>query len=144
MGWFTDRFEREEAFLDAAMPARRRRMLLLSMLLVIPLGVLAVGTGVNVVLAFAVERSYAAGDYQGAAGSVTFAPGQTTRTVSVSTTLCRAASRPAGSAGAGTSRPSTLDTALEVTTTTSPSSIHGAAAAIARARSSPGRRSGSP
>ena len=45
---------------------------------------------------------------------------------------------------AGTTRPSTLDTALEVTTTTSPSSIHGAAAAIAPARSSPGRKSGSP
>lgn len=67
MGWFSDRFEREQVPLDAAMPARRRRMLLVSMLLVIPLGVFAVGTGINVVLAAAVQQSFSAGDYQGAA-----------------------------------------------------------------------------
>ena len=38
MGWFGDRFEREEKPAAAMMPARRRRMLLLSMILVIPLG----------------------------------------------------------------------------------------------------------
>lgn len=67
MGWFGDRFEREDAPAEATMPARRRRMLLLSMILVIPLGVFAVGTGVNVVLAFAVGQSYGHGDYPGAA-----------------------------------------------------------------------------
>lgn len=67
MGWFADRFEREKTPLDAAMPARRRRLLLLSMILVIPIGVLAVGTGINVVLAAAVQQSFSAGDYQGAA-----------------------------------------------------------------------------
>ena len=45
----------------------RRRMLLFSMLLVIPLGVFAVGTGINVALASAVRTSFAAGDYDGAA-----------------------------------------------------------------------------
>ena len=67
MSWFSRRFERDETPLAAAMPARRRRMLLLSMILVIPLGVFAVGTGVNVVLAAAVQQSFSAGDYQGAA-----------------------------------------------------------------------------
>lgn len=67
MGWFGDRFEREEAPAEQTLPARRRRMLLLSMFVVIPLGVLSVGTGINVGLAFAVGQSYAQGDYQGAA-----------------------------------------------------------------------------
>jgi tetratricopeptide (TPR) repeat protein len=67
MGWFGDRFERDEAPPEAMMPARRRRMLLLSMILVIPLGVFAVGAGINAVLAFAVGQSYAQGDYQAAA-----------------------------------------------------------------------------
>jgi len=67
MGWFSDRFEREQPPLAAAMPARRRRMLLLSMILVIPLGVCAVGTGINVVLAAAVQQSFSAGDFPGAA-----------------------------------------------------------------------------
>ncbi|CAN5394057.1 hypothetical protein BH09ACT4_BH09ACT4_24770 [soil metagenome] len=67
MGWFGERFERSEAPLDGALPARRRRLLLLSMILVIPLGVLAVGTGINVVLAAAVGQSFTSGDYQGAA-----------------------------------------------------------------------------
>ncbi len=67
MGWWSDRFEREGAPVEKAMPARRRRMLLFSMLLVIPLGVFAVGTGINVALASAVRSSFAAGDYDGAA-----------------------------------------------------------------------------
>jgi tetratricopeptide (TPR) repeat protein len=67
MGWFGDRFERDEAPLDSELPARRRRLLLLSMILVVPLGVLAAGTGINVVLAAAVQQSFSAGDYQGAA-----------------------------------------------------------------------------
>lgn len=67
MGWFGDRFERETAPEESALPQRRRRMLLLSMILVIPLGVLSVGTGVNVVLAAAVQQSFAQGDYPGAA-----------------------------------------------------------------------------
>jgi tetratricopeptide (TPR) repeat protein len=67
MGWFGDRLEREDAPEEATLPARRRRMLLLSMILVIPLGVLSVGTGMNVVLAYAVGQSYAQGDYAGAA-----------------------------------------------------------------------------
>ncbi|MEO8261029.1 MAG: hypothetical protein ABI566_00555 [Pseudolysinimonas sp.] len=67
MGWFGDRFEREEKPVEAMMPSRRRRLLLLSMILVIPLGVLAVGTGVNVVLAAAVQQSFTSGDYRGAA-----------------------------------------------------------------------------
>ena len=36
--WWSDRFEREGTIEDKTMPARRRRMLLLSMLLVIPVG----------------------------------------------------------------------------------------------------------
>lgn len=67
MGWFQERYEREEVPAASAMPRRRRRMLLLSMILVIPLGVLAVGTGINVTLAAAVQQSFSAGDYQGAA-----------------------------------------------------------------------------
>ncbi|HWM34537.1 MAG TPA: hypothetical protein VNR36_09910 [Pseudolysinimonas sp.] len=67
MGWFGDRFEREEAPAEQTLPARRRRMLLLSMILVIPLGIFSVGTGISVGLAFAVGQSYAQGDYQGAA-----------------------------------------------------------------------------
>src|SRR3712207_18536 len=67
----------------------------------------------------------------------------TTRTVCSSMARCRAASR--SSPGAtGTKRPSTLDTTLEVTTTTSPSASQGAAPANAAARSSPGENSGSP
>jgi tetratricopeptide (TPR) repeat protein len=42
-------------------------MLLFSMLLVIPIGVFAVGTGINVALASAVRTSFAAGDHDGAA-----------------------------------------------------------------------------
>ena len=67
MGWFADRYEREEAPPASTMPARRRRMLLLSMILVIPLGLFSVGTGINVGLAYAVGQSFAHGDYQGAA-----------------------------------------------------------------------------
>ena len=67
MGWFGNRFEREEKPAAAMMPARRRALLLWSMILVIPLGVLAVGTGVNVVLAAAVQQSFSSGDYRGAA-----------------------------------------------------------------------------
>src|SRR4051812_455310 len=67
----------------------------------------------------------------------------TTRTVSASMARCRATSRSVPG-GTGTSRPSTLETTLEVTTTTSPSASQGAAAAIAAARSSPGANSGRP
>ena len=49
------------------MPARRRRMLLWSMILIIPLGVLSVGTGINVVIAAGVQQTYSSGDYQAAA-----------------------------------------------------------------------------
>ena len=59
--------EKTPATSRQTLPARRRRMLLFSMILVIPLGVLAVGTGINVGLAAAVQQSFAAGDYQGAA-----------------------------------------------------------------------------
>ena len=65
--WWRDRFEREETIEDKTLPARRRRMLLLSMLLVIPVGVFAVGTGINVALAAAVRSSFAAGDFDAAA-----------------------------------------------------------------------------
>lgn len=67
MGWFSDRYERTEVPPDSAVPARRRRMLLFSMFLVIPLGVLSVGTGINVVLAALVQQSFSQGDYTGAA-----------------------------------------------------------------------------
>ena len=67
MGWWSERFEREGVPEEKTMPARRRRMLLFSMILVIPLGVFAVGTGINVALASAVRTSFAAGDYDGAA-----------------------------------------------------------------------------
>ena len=68
MGWWSDRFERESSDIDEkTLPARRRRLLLISMILVIPLGVFAVGTGINVALATAVRTSFAAGDYDGAA-----------------------------------------------------------------------------
>jgi len=67
MGWFGNRFEREAAPAEAMMPARRRRMLLFSMILIIPLGVLSVGTGVNVVIAAGVQQTYSSGDYQAAA-----------------------------------------------------------------------------
>ena len=67
MGWFKDTYERQQAPDASTLPARRRRMLLLSMFLVIPLGVLSIGTGINVVLAAAVQQSFAGGDYQGAA-----------------------------------------------------------------------------
>jgi tetratricopeptide (TPR) repeat protein len=65
--WWRDRFEREGTIEDKTLPARRRRMLLLSMLIVIPVGVFAVGTGINVALAAAVRSSFAAGDFDGAA-----------------------------------------------------------------------------
>ena len=69
----------------------------------------------------------------------------TTRTVSASMASCRAASRASGSAVSRTiSRPSTFDTALEVTTRTSPSCSGGACSAMAAARSSPGRSSPMP
>ena len=61
-----------------------------------------------------------------------------TRTASASISLRRNASRSSGSCGAGTMRPSHLDSTLLVTTTTSSSRSHGAAAASAAARSSPG------
>ena len=67
MGWFSDRYERGDVPIPAEVPARRRRMLLFSLLLVIPLGVLSVGTGINVVLASLVQQSFAAADYQAAA-----------------------------------------------------------------------------
>jgi tetratricopeptide (TPR) repeat protein len=67
MGWWSERFEREGVPEEKAMPARRRRMLLFSMIVVIPLGVFAVGTGINVGLATATRVSFAAGDYDGAA-----------------------------------------------------------------------------
>ena len=72
MGWWRQllsntRFEREGLPEERALPARRRRMLLFSMILVIPLGVAAVGTGINVGLATATRVSFAAGDYDGAA-----------------------------------------------------------------------------
>ena len=67
MSWWSRRFEREGVPEEKAMPARRRRMLLLSMILVIPIGVFAVGTGINVGLAAATRASFAAGDYDGAA-----------------------------------------------------------------------------
>ena len=67
MGWFSDRFERDEAPIPGAIPARRRRMLLFSMFLVIPIGVLSVGTGINVLLAGLVQQSFTAGDYNAAA-----------------------------------------------------------------------------
>lgn len=67
MTWFSQRFEREEKPAEAQMPARRRRMLLWSMILVIPLGVLSVGTGINVIIAAGVQQTYSAGDYQAAA-----------------------------------------------------------------------------
>jgi tetratricopeptide (TPR) repeat protein len=67
MSWFTRRFEREDAPPAATIPARRRRMLLWSMILVIPLGVFSVGTGINVIIAAAVQQTFASGDYQAAA-----------------------------------------------------------------------------
>jgi tetratricopeptide (TPR) repeat protein len=67
MSWFTQRFEREEKPLAATIPARRRRMLLWSMILVIPLGLFSVGTGINVVIAAGVQQTFASGDYQAAA-----------------------------------------------------------------------------
>jgi hypothetical protein len=67
MGWFGDRFEREEKPTAGMMPARRRHLLLWSMILVIPLGVLSVGTGINVVIAAGVQQTYSSGDYQAAA-----------------------------------------------------------------------------
>jgi tetratricopeptide (TPR) repeat protein len=67
MSWWSRRFEREGIPEEKAMPARRRRMQLFSMILVIPVGVLAVGTGINVGLAAATRASFAAGDYDGAA-----------------------------------------------------------------------------
>ncbi|MGE3192931.1 MAG: hypothetical protein AB7K08_05635 [Microbacteriaceae bacterium] len=67
MSWFSQRFEREEKPIAAAIPGRRRRMLLWSMILVIPLGVLSVGTGINVVIAAGVQQTYSSGDYQAAA-----------------------------------------------------------------------------
>src|SRR4051812_24205098 len=67
----------------------------------------------------------------------------TTRTDSASIARWRAASRSSPGSTA-TSRPSTLEITLLVTTTTSPSASQGAAAAIAPARSSPGENSGSP
>src|SRR3954463_2413241 len=67
----------------------------------------------------------------------------TTRTASSSTACSRTFSRSAPG-GTGTSRPSTFETTLDVTTTTSPSASQDAASAIAAARSSPGANSGSP
>ena len=68
-----------------------------------------------------------------------------TRTASASISLRRSVSRaPRDRRARRTIRPSHLDTTLLVTTRTSPSRSQGAAAAIAAARSSPGRNSGSP
>ncbi|MBX3194424.1 MAG: hypothetical protein KF727_04905 [Microbacteriaceae bacterium] len=67
MTWFTDRFEREDAPVTESLPARRRRMLLWSMVVVIPLGLFAVATGVNVGIQAVVGQAYAAGDYATAA-----------------------------------------------------------------------------
>ncbi len=67
-----------------------------------------------------------------------------TRVASASTSSRRSLSRSSGSRGVVTTRPSTLDTTLLVTTTMSPSLSQGAAAAIDAARLSPGPNSGSP
>ena len=69
----------------------------------------------------------------------------TTRTVSSSMACWRTASRATGSSPpTATSRPSALETILDVTTTTSPSSSHVNSAASSAPRSSPGRTSPSP
>lgn len=64
---FREDYEREDAVAAERLPARRRRMLLLSMIVVIPLGVVAFGTGLNVALAAGSVASYEAGDYEGSA-----------------------------------------------------------------------------
>jgi hypothetical protein len=67
MSWFTENFRREAPIAEDEVGPRRRKLLLWSMILIVPLGVFSIGAALNAALAAATQASYASGDYDRAA-----------------------------------------------------------------------------